>query len=84
MPWTKERLHTPVFLPGDFMDRGAWWATVQGVTEESDMTERLTLWLPQGVQLQTVFVSRVCNTSGSNFLSFNKDHFLEFSFKEEY
>ena len=25
------------------MDRGAWWATVHGVTEESDMTERLTL-----------------------------------------
>ena len=23
------------------MDRGAWQATVQGVTEESDMTERL-------------------------------------------
>ena len=26
---------------GDPMDRGAWWATVHGVTEESDMTERL-------------------------------------------
>ena len=24
---------------GNSMDRGAWWATVQGVTEESDMTE---------------------------------------------
>ena len=23
------------------MDRGAWWATVHGVTEESDMTEQL-------------------------------------------
>ena len=23
------------------MDRGAWWATVRGVEEESDMTERL-------------------------------------------
>ena len=28
---------TPVFLPGNFL-RGAWWATVLGVTE-SDMTE---------------------------------------------
>ena len=24
------------------MDRGAWWATVHGVTKESDITERLT------------------------------------------
>ena len=24
---------------GNSMDRGAWWATVHGVTEESDMTE---------------------------------------------
>ena len=23
------------------MDRGAWWATVHGVTRESDMTEQL-------------------------------------------
>ena len=23
------------------MDRGAWWATVHGVTKESDMTEQL-------------------------------------------
>ena len=26
-------------------DRGAWWATVHGVTNELDMTERLTLSL---------------------------------------
>ena len=25
------------------MDGGAWWATVHGVTEESDTTERQTL-----------------------------------------
>ena len=25
---------------GNTMDRGAWWATVHGVTIESDMTER--------------------------------------------
>ena len=27
------------------MDRGAWWATVHGVANESDTTERLTLSL---------------------------------------
>ena len=26
---------------GNPMDRGAWWATIHGVTKESDMTERL-------------------------------------------
>ena len=26
---------------GNLMDRGAWWATVHGVAEESDVTERL-------------------------------------------
>ena len=25
----------------NFMDRGAWWATVQGVVKELDMTEQL-------------------------------------------
>ena len=26
---------------GNLVDRGAWWATVQGVTEESDLNEQL-------------------------------------------
>ena len=26
---------------GNPLDKGAWWATVHGVTKESDMTERL-------------------------------------------
>ena len=25
--------HTPVFLPENSMDTGAWWATVQGVAK---------------------------------------------------
>ena len=28
-----------VFLPGKFMDRGAWWAVVHGGCEESDTNE---------------------------------------------
>ena len=28
----------PEFLPGDSMDRGAWWATVQRVTESAQLT----------------------------------------------
>ena len=31
---------------GNPKDRGAWWATVRGVTEESDTTERLNNNIP--------------------------------------
>ena len=32
-PWRREWLPTPVFLPGESLDRGAWWATVHGVAK---------------------------------------------------
>ena len=35
IPWRRERLPTPVFLPGNSMDRGAWWATVHGVPKSA-------------------------------------------------
>ena len=34
IPWRRERLPTPVFLPGESpMDRGAWLGTVHGVVK---------------------------------------------------
>ena len=33
IPWWKEWQPTPVFLPGESMDRGAWRATVHGVAK---------------------------------------------------
>ena len=33
IPWWKEWQPTPVFLPGESMDRGAWRATVHGVSK---------------------------------------------------
>ena len=33
-PWMKKWQLTPVFLPGNSMDRGTWQATVRGVTRE--------------------------------------------------
>ena len=32
-PWRRKRQPTPVFLPENSMDRGAWWATVHGATK---------------------------------------------------
>ena len=37
IPWRRKWQSTPVFLPGDLMDRGAWQATVHGVAKELDM-----------------------------------------------
>ena len=39
IPWRKEWQSTPVFLPGKYHGSGAWWATVHGVTKQSDTTE---------------------------------------------
>ena len=37
IPWRRKWQPTPIFLPGKSLQRGAWQATVHGVTE-SDMT----------------------------------------------
>ena len=39
IPWSRKWKPTPWL--GNPMDRGAWWATVHGVTEELDMTKWL-------------------------------------------
>ena len=33
IPWRRKWQPTPVFLPGESLDRGAWWATAHGVTK---------------------------------------------------
>ena len=38
IPWRRKRQPTPVFLPGNPMDRRAWQATVHGITKELDIT----------------------------------------------
>ena len=44
IPWRKETLPTPEFLPGEFHgQRGTWWATVHEVTKQLDMTEQLSI-----------------------------------------
>ena len=54
IPWRRAWQTTPVFLPGKSHNRGAWWATVYGVTksqtqlstENSDWT---SLWISQSI-----------------------------------
>ena len=38
IPWRRKGQPAPVFLPGEFMDRGAGWAIIHRVAE-SDTTE---------------------------------------------
>ena len=48
-PLEQERQPTPAFLLGNPTGRGAWWATIHGVTKELDMPERLNstkCWQP--------------------------------------
>ena len=42
IPWSRKWHPTPEFLPGNFMGRGAWWATVHGAAK-SWMTEWLSV-----------------------------------------
>ena len=42
IPWRREWQHTPVFLPGDPMDRGAWQATVHGVAKSQTRLKQLS------------------------------------------
>ena len=39
-PWRRKCQPVPVFLPVNSMNRGAWWATVCGAAEQSDMTQQ--------------------------------------------
>ena len=53
-PLEQERQPTPAFLLGNPMGRGAWWATIHGVTKELDMPERLNstkCWQPQQMKV---------------------------------
>ena len=44
---------TPVFLPGDAMDRGAWWATVHGVAKNLGTKQQQTME-NQGLQAKGI------------------------------
>ena len=43
VPWRRKQLPTPAFLPGEPMDRGAWWATVPRVAKSPTQLKRLSM-----------------------------------------
>ena len=42
MHWRRKWQPTPVFLPGESQGRGAWWASVYGVTQSRTRLKRLS------------------------------------------
>ena len=42
MHWRRKWQPTPVFLPGESRDGGAWWAAVYGVTQSRTRLKRLS------------------------------------------
>ena len=46
IPWRREWLHTPVFLPGEFHEERSLAGCAPRGCKESNTTERLTLSLP--------------------------------------
>ena len=42
IPWRRKWQPTPVFLPGESQDRGAWWAAVFGVAQSWTRLKRLS------------------------------------------
>ena len=42
MHWRRKWQPTPVFLPGESRDRGAWWAAVSGVAQSWTRLKRLS------------------------------------------
>ena len=47
IPWRRAWQPTPVFLPGESQDRGAWWATVPGVAKSQTRPEQLSMRAPR-------------------------------------
>ena len=43
IPWRKAWQPTPVFLPGESHDRGAWWAAVHRVAKSQTRLKRLSM-----------------------------------------
>ena len=74
IPWRRDRLPTPVFLPGDYGERIGYplrysWASLvaQAVKNLPAMQETLGQFLGWSLQHQTLLLSPVTSTAGYSF-----------------
>ena len=58
IPWRKAWQSTPVFLPGDSMDCGAWWAIVHRITKSQIELKWLSIHYFMIVIVYILFLSR--------------------------
>ena len=58
IPWKREWQPTPVFLPGESHGRGAWQATVHGVTQSRTRLKGLSTQAQVTISLEMETVSR--------------------------
>ena len=58
---------TPVFLPGEPMETGAWWATVHGVAESRTQLKQLST-VPSHLIVRPTFSLNSCSSGGKKSL----------------
>ena len=82
MPWRRQWQPTPVFLPGESQDGGAWWATFCGVAQTWIRLKRLSSSSSSNfevVQIYSNFELFYCDKNGSWFFTDNSKQVLFFS-----
>ena len=81
MHWRRKWQPTPVFLPGESQDGGAWWATVCGVAQSWIRLKRLSCSSSnfEVVQIYSNFELFYCDKNGSWFFTDNSKQVLFFS-----
>ena len=44
VPWRRKWQPTAIFLPGQSVERGSWWATIHNVAKRQTQLKQLGLW----------------------------------------
>ena len=80
IPWRRAWQPTPVFLPGESQDRGAWWAMVHGLTKSQT-------WLSTHMKMRSVGISSPSQAvllTELNLLPITVTRSLQFHFPMQY